>query len=88
MANIQTKTSTELLAETEKNLRGASVVWLLFGIGLVAVQWLGFTNAKNTEFEYQLWLACGVFLILERSAIKWVTIVVAAIKEAAESRTP
>jgi hypothetical protein len=64
------------------------VVFWLFGIGLVAVQWLGFTTAKNTEFEYRLWLACGAFLLLDRLAIKWVKILVTAIKETAESRTP
>jgi hypothetical protein len=77
------KNSTELLREMERNQSRSNLVWFLFGIGIAAVQWLGFKTAKDTEFIYELWLAAGGFLILERLAIGWINVVVLAIKEMA-----
>jgi hypothetical protein len=82
------KSSTELLRQMEKDLRGTSYTWLLFVVWLVGARWFGLHNAADDLWEWRLWLLFGGLLLIERWAIKCMNIIVAAIKETAGQTAP
>ena len=83
-----TKSSTELLQQMKKDVRGAFYSWLLFALYLVIAEWLRQKSWESYILEWRLWLLFGGLLFVERWLIKCINILVAAIKETAAPAAP
>jgi hypothetical protein len=83
-----TKSSTELLQQMKKDVRGAFYSWLLFALYLVIAEWLRQKSWESYILEWRLWLLFGGLLFVERWLIKCTNIIVVAIKETAAPAAP